>query len=395
MTLIHPQKRAPRPLVAPSRQHTPGPADEPAQPVEPPERIRPKGATAGRGIATVLLALVMAALLCADSLVQVAERQAFGTARDVALAVARPIRSVSHATGLHLPRLWLAELTGNDELPTSSASQDIDVPTAAAPTTKPRRKPAKRQNPAVTATTAAPTTTTTLPPRRTPTAADPLRVVLFGDSLMGHLAVGFGRLVQDEPRVSVYSEYHISTGLARPDVLDWPAYLAEVLPAYDPEVVYLTFGGNDDQAMQTADGTVVALGTPEWQAEYTRRVGLTMDVAAQGDRTVVWIGLPAQGRDRLNGAKDVMNAVAIEQAALRPRVVYVDLGAVLTPDGQFHEYLSAPDGTPVRVREGDGVHVSIPGGEFAAPTLLAAITTDWNLVAPAPTTPAPGPTPPP
>jgi hypothetical protein len=106
-----------------------------------------------------------------------------------------------------------------------------------------------------------------------------------------------------------------------------------------------------------------------------------MDVAAQSDRTVVWMGMPAHARDRLNQARGLMNAIAQEQAALRPRVVYLDLGTVLSPAGTFQEHLPAADGTQVRVREGDGVHVSIPGGELVAPTLLAAVATDWNLVA--------------
>jgi hypothetical protein len=338
--------------------------------------------TAGRAIGTVLGALALAVLLCADSLVQVAERQEFGTGRDVALAVTRPIQSASHAVGLHLPRLWLGELTGNDELPTSAAGEALDVPTATVPSPTTRRT-ATSGGPATTATTVP--TTTTLPPRRTPTADAPLRVVMFGDSLMGHMAAGFERHVAADPRIHVYTEYHIGTGLARPDVLDWPAYLNQILPGFNPEVIYLAFGGNDDQDMQLADGTEVDYGTPEWVTEYTRRVALTMDVAAQNDRTVIWINMPAQGRERLNQAKDIMNAIAQQQAALRPRVTYLDIGPVLTPDGQFHEYLPAPGGGLVRVREPDGVHVSVPGGEFLAPTLLDAVAVDWNLVA-SPTT---------
>jgi hypothetical protein len=340
--------------------------------------------TAGRTIATVLGALAVAALLCADSLVVVAERQPFGTGRDVALAITRPLRSASHAVGLHLPRLWLSELTGNDELPTSVAGEDLDVPRATVPTTPTTRPRATSGGPATTATTMA--TTTTLPLRRTPTAADPLRVVMFGDSLMGHLALGFERHVAADARIHTYTEYHIGTGLARPDVLDWPAYLNQILPGFNPEVIYLAFGGNDDQDMQLADGTRVPYGSPDWVTEYTRRVALTMDVAAQNDRTVVWINMPAHERPRLNEARLVMNQIAVEQASLRPRVIYADIGAVLTPDGLFHEYLPGAGGGQLRVREADGVHVSIPGGELVAPTLLAAVATDWNLVAPTTTT---------
>jgi hypothetical protein len=75
-------------------------------------------------------------------------------------------------------------------------------------------------------------------------------------------------------------------------------------------------------------------------------------------------------------------------------VVYLDLYALITPDGVFHEYLPRADGSQVLVRASDGVHLSIPGGELVAPSLLAAIATDWNLVAPtttAPPTTAPAP----
>ena len=134
--------------------------------------------SAGRAIGTVLVALVLAALLCADALVQIAERQPFGTTRDVALSVTRTIQSVSEATRLDLPRQWLVELTGG-ELPSSVAGEELDVPTATAPTTpdtKPddgaQAQPAPRHH---RPTTAPPTTTTTLPPHRTPTAAAPAR----------------------------------------------------------------------------------------------------------------------------------------------------------------------------------------------------------------------------
>jgi hypothetical protein len=256
--------------------------------------------SAGRAIGTVLVALVLAALLCADALVQVAERQPFGTTRDVALSVTRTIRSVSEATRLDRPREWLVELTGG-ELPTSAAGEDLDVPTATAPTTpgtKPENGPKPNPNLSTT-TTVPPTTTTTLPPHRTPTAEDPLVVVMFGDSMMGNVAIGFQRHTTDEARMSVYTEYHVSTGLARPDVLDWPAYLNQVLPTFGSEVVMLAFGANDDQDMQSADGTRLPYGSPEWEAEYTRRVALTMDVAAQDGRSVVWLGMPAVSRERL------------------------------------------------------------------------------------------------
>jgi hypothetical protein len=353
-------------------------------------RAAPAGRTsAGRAIGTVLLAGVMAVLLCADSLVHVADGLALGSRRDAALAVTHPIQDLSHAFGLHLPRQWLAEWTGNADLPTGPpAGNPLDVPSAVAATaTTPTTS--KSADAIALATTLPPVpTTTTLPPRRVPTVEDPLRVAMMGDSLMGQISAGLGRLVRDDGRVSVIADFHVSTGLARPDRLDWPTYLSQQLPAVRAEVVFLAFGGNDDQDMQAPDGTYLPYLTPEWQAEYARRVALAMDVAVQGDRTVIWLGLPAEEPERLNAAKDVMNAIAREQADLRPRVEFLDVGTVLTPTGVYSDVLVNPDGSTTRVREPDGVHLSVSGGDVLAPWLLSAIATEWNLAPPA----APGPT---
>ena len=340
----------------------------------------PSGRTsAGRAIATVLLAGALAVLLCADSLVRVADGLQLGTRRDLALDVVHPIQDLSHAFGLHLPRLWLAEATGHEELPSGpAAGNDLDVPSAVGPTSTstPTTDPGEE---AAAPTTAPPPPTTTLPPRRVPTAEDPLRVAMMGDSIMGQISGGLGRLLQHDPRVRITADVRVSTGLARPDVLDWPTHLDQQLPAIGAEVVLLSFGGNDDQDMQSPEGVHLVYLTPEWQAEYARRVALAMDVAAQGDRTVIWLGLPAEEPDRLNGAKDVMNAIAREQADLRPRVAYLDVGAVLTPTGAYSDVVVNPDGSTTRVREADGVHLSVAGGDVLAPWLYAAFAEEWNL----------------
>jgi hypothetical protein len=354
---------------------------------------------AGRVVLMMLATLLLGALLCADTLVQVAEQRPFGPGRDAALFVTRPLKSVSHAVGLHLPRLWLAEWTDNEDLPTSASGADIEV---AGPTTTvttvavtPGLDDKGSGQIATTTTTTAVPVPTTLPPRRVPSAEAPLRVAMYGDSLMGNISEGFGRLVRGDPRVTLHTDFRVSTGLARPDVLDWPAYLQMVLPSTNPEIVYLQFGGNDDQAMQRPDGSIATLGSPEWREEYARRVGLVMDVAGQGDRTVVWLGLPAERPPQLHMIKEIMNEVAREQASLRPRVVYVDTVPVLSPGGVYSEVITTPDGRQIDTRAGDGVHLSQAGADLLAPTLLAAIATDWNLAVPGPTAPPPPTTAPP
>ena len=45
----------------------------------------------------------------------------------------------------------------------------------------------------------------------------------------------------------------------------------------------------------------------------------------------------------------------------------MDLSATLTPDGAFRPHIEGH-----RVREGDGVHVTVTGAELVAPRILAA-----------------------
>lgn len=371
---------------------------------------------AGRTLATVFLALVLGALLCADSVHRAAERQPFGPMRDAALAVTGPLRTVSHAVGLHLPREWLHDVAGTDDGPaTAGAGAPLDeVPSAVDPAADPAAAPKPGADtaaaaaggdqtgagsssspskvpaavaPATTAppTTAPPTTAppTTVPaPRRMATAEAPVRIWMGGDSLLGNVAAGLGRLVDDDPRVVLDADFRVGTGLARPDVLDWPAHLAEQLAAQRPEVVYLLFGGNDDQDMTTPDGSRAVLGSLAWRDEYARRVGLAMDVAAADGRSVVWIGLPAHEPERLRVAGAVMAEVAREQAALRPAVTYVDTGTILTPGGTYTETVAGADGSTVDARAPDGVHLTHDGADLIAAALLAPVTTQFGLAAP-------------
>src|SRR5262245_56319262 len=74
--------------------------------------------TAGRAIATMLLAFAVAIVFGASSLEKVAERQPYGRGRDIALDLVRPVAWLSHALFLDRPRDWLASWTGHEDPPT-------------------------------------------------------------------------------------------------------------------------------------------------------------------------------------------------------------------------------------------------------------------------------------
>ncbi|MDQ1441630.1 MAG: uncharacterized protein QOG97_1858 [Acidimicrobiaceae bacterium] len=323
-----------------------------------------KTVSAGQAIVVALLAMVMAAFLNADSLVASIEGQSFGTSRSIGLSLARPTKTISHWTGLNLPRKLIDELAEHQP-PRVALPKPLPLP---------RTPPSTSANGAPVSTT-----TTTVAPRRAPTAQQPLKVWLAGDSLMGTIAESFIEKTGGNPLFAAGQDFRISTGLARPDVYDWPAAISREIASAHPDVVILIFGANDDQGMQ-ADGHGFALQSPEWQQEYARRVNGILDSTADGVRQVIWLGLPAVRRPRLNQTKDYINEILKTAAQKHPNVTYVDPGPILDGAGNsFTTYLTNSSGTAITVREADGIHITKAGADLVTPTLLADIDQVWHL----------------
>jgi uncharacterized protein len=322
--------------------------------------MTPREVPAGTALVVMAVALLLAAVVNGADVRRTALAQPYGPFREVAVAAAAPLDVLARSP-LGAPRRALEAATGRE--PLASGGRFV-LPDLALPTPDRPPGPSRPGSASGTGGTPAPdpATTTTTVAHRAPTTEEPLRLLFAGDSLIGNVATGFTRAVRAEARLAISVEYQVATGLARPDVLSWPAHLAGVLAEVDPEVVVLMFGGNDDQDLETEHGRAGLLSEP-WRLEYGRRIGLMMDLAATEGRQVVWLGIPAVRRDRLEEARLVMNDLARAEAGLRLRATYLDPDPVLAPDGY------APDLGGTRVREHDGVHITITGGELLAPAV--------------------------
>ena len=317
-----------------------------------------------RVIATTLLSLALASLLGAPSLELVAKRQGYGTGRDIALHITEPLASLSHSLYLDRPREWLASATGHEDPPTAA---EFTAPPTTAPQT-------------TTTTTTATVPPTTAVPRRVPTKESPLKIWMGGDSLIGPITNVMRRYIPNDP-VSFTVDIQVATGLARPDVFEWTSELSKHMRDINPDVVILSFGGNDDQPMHTPDGGFARIYTPEWQVEYARRVGIMMDIAlGGGSRTVIWLGLPVERPEQLNTMKDKMNAAAVAEAAKRQHVLFADLGKLVNgPGGAYADDLVYPGGEVVHSRERDGVHLTDAGAALVVPTIFEMFAHEWHL----------------
>jgi hypothetical protein len=337
------------------------PVDELAGEIARPPR-RPMAA--GNVFKVMLIAALVGGLLNAAGIRKTALSQPVGWRRDLGTAIANPLYDVSHALHLDRLRIELKDLLGrssDDKVNTSLPSPTTVPPTVPGPTP------------------------TTLPPREAYSPQHQLRLWVGGDSL----AETPGQSLIDQAiatqAVGILGpvDTHVATGLARPEVFNWPDYLKTVLTADQPNAVVLTFGANDDQTL-TGTGGGEQFGGADWQAEYGRRVGGLMDTitSISSHPRLFFVGIPPV-RDMARFLNDyrLINNVYKSQAEQRPgRVYFVDTVPVLgTADGSYTDFLQRPDGTVVQVRSGDGIHFTRDGGDRVAAKVLETMRQAFDL----------------
>lgn len=318
----------------------------------------------GHAVAAILIAFAIVVVLDADGMLSTARQLPYGsTQRAVAVAVMRPVAAVADALYLNRPVQWMQSAVGKHSLGVSG-DPFAAAPKPPPPLPRPRPpsggsgKPASKQH-------------------RKPelTAAHPLRILIAGDSLAGD----FGPLLQEygkrtgviEPAGQV--DFRIGTGLARPDVFDWPRQLREDIAANHPNMVVLAFGLNDDQSMTGPTGNYLALGSPGWVAEYRRRVGAMMDIALAAGTKVIYVSPPLVP-DQSRSARYQQIATLIAQAAARrgDDVRAFDTAKLLDPSGHYTQFAHV-NGQLVALRRSDGVHLSAYGDQRMAASVLRTI----------------------
>ncbi len=255
------------------------------------------------------------------------------------------------------------------------------------PTLSVAAQPVKPKRPTRTSGSAGPTTTTstTLPPLATnPTAADPLRVLVVGDSI----GLDLGQpLVNDLANTGVVTptlDGRVDTGLSRPDYFNWPAELQVDLANSRPQLVVAMIGANDPQSL--VDGsTVIPYGSPAWNVAYGQRVGAFIDEANAAGAHVLWVGMPPMAGSQLNSEMQVINGVVQAQVASRPKgASYLSSTGVLgNPQGNFTAYLADSSGAEINVRTPDGIHLAPGGGELLSQAVLASMRSTLHIDLPA------------
>jgi peptidoglycan/LPS O-acetylase OafA/YrhL len=227
------------------------------------------------------------------------------------------------------------------------------------------------------------------------TTAHPVRILLLGDSMAGSLGVGLSQIAPrygaevvnhgtpgcslaagEGVRVLTYSDPPGSPCSANdPDKL--LAVYRSLVAQYDPDVVL--YFARTDTLTNYVDGRWQYFGMPAFDNWAESRYDQAISVLSSQGAHVVFLTSPLyDSGDQLNGSpwpENDPNRVTVDNRLLTQAVeqhpgvaAVVDLGSMLSPGGRFESFV---DDVPVRC--GDGVHLTVPGGEWVGTKILPQV----------------------
>jgi hypothetical protein len=351
----------------------------------------PRRAAAGSVFVTMVVCLALWTVLAAPNLERLAEAAPVGGRRTAALALLRPLASLSRF-------LFLSEATGSVERalgqdPEAPAGGELVLPELDLP--KASISPADLPPPAA-EDEPAPAGNPDEPPRedapdppakpdaaptgiRTPTRTNRLRVAVIGDSLSQGLGPAIGQWFDPE-YARVLSLGRQATGLSRQDYFNWRSGMFQIVEEFRPDLVFVLLGSNDAQAQVSPSGSEIPVGSMEWIDGYRDRAEQLLREATKAGTHVVWVGIPVVAdRWRWDFFRRV-NDIYREAAAASPLATYVDSWAAFDArDGGYTAFVRNERGELQEMRAPDGIHFTPSGYGYLGRIAIRSAAAAFDL----------------
>ncbi len=246
--------------------------------------------------------------------------------------------------------------------PSIAPTVTTSVPTTAAPA------------PSVPAT--AGPTTTTVPGPRVPDRAHPLRVALAGDSVMAGLAPPIKAALETDGAAQV--RFVLTPSILRDPAVryTWNTQLTE----FDPEVVVMFVGTWESGVIAKGSGPD-ATSDPNWRSTYERDVlDPWVQLITSRGASVVWIANPIVHNDEANAMFGALNAAFRDLPGRWPQVSIVEANPALNGAlPGYHDVVSMADGTRIRTRQTDGLHLCSGGAALLGRVLVAHLADAFRV----------------
>ena len=210
---------------------------------------------------------------------------------------------------------------------------------------------------------------------RRPTAEDPLRLMMAGDSLMADTALAIASTVQDGGRA--VARLVEAPSLPRDETTreQWRQRLAR----FDPELVVVLIGVWE--SMATGGPSRYPLGSVEWEQTYRQRLlEPYVELLSSRGAKVLWIGMPPVPDARRQRGFTAMNRAVRHLAEESSALTFVPGDRILArPDGSYTALLPGPQGNPQRVRRVDNTHLCAWGAVRLARPTLHFVDRQWDI----------------
>jgi hypothetical protein len=204
-----------------------------------------------------------------------------------------------------------------------------------------------------------------------------VKVWVVGDSTAQPLSLGFERNIRERADYKLRTLYRNASGLARPDFFDWPKVAKEQLEVNAPDVAFLSFGPNDTQGLLPPGKRLsVPMMTPEWRAEYARRIDAFVGLFSAKQVRVYLVLQSYNPQKKYAASMDEVN-VALREAGERLQIGIIDTPQLLADDnGEFQRVALDSHGKPIALRSEDGLHLTGAGGGYLAKRVLRILDED-------------------
>ncbi|MHC1711136.1 MAG: DUF459 domain-containing protein [Solidesulfovibrio sp.] len=209
------------------------------------------------------------------------------------------------------------------------------------------------------------------------------KILVVGDSLSISLGEQMERALSGAAGIDFARNGTRSSGLTRPELVDWPTHLRELVARACPDVVVIMLGANDVMPVEGPDGGRVYFESPGWPTAYAAKASELIAICRQANpqASIYWVGIPAMGEASLASGAIQVNAAIAALCAATPGCRFIDTKPAFSdPAGRFSRHArDAATGDIVPIRTGDGVHMTDGGAKLLAGVVLRTLADQEKL----------------
>jgi hypothetical protein len=182
------------------------------------------------------------------------------------------------------------------------------------------------------------------------------RFMLAGDSVMENIVASWSQVATQWPVVATYVQRGSKVG---DPFVEWDNDMADLVRENKVDVVVI---------VADVDASSVA--------EYSSKaLDLARAVLDAGAKRVVWLERPITANSTYEEGRYSRREALREAARREPRLTVLDPSVALVSSvGGFSSYVVTPQGRRVRVRERDGVHLTLDGAVLVVQYLADALS---------------------